>query len=137
MKRGLLFAFTTFLILGANAQDNVTYNKRNIKVNKINTYSPRTATPIFAPKLENLEAPSPDGDSYRSFLQRQKVASDKQFPRKTMGSIARSSAAAQDPYINEGLMMYRKANWPTGDSNFVFGGGNPLDNTMAVSMMEF
>lgn len=133
MKKGLLVTLSAIVCLSGFAQNKVTYNKRSFSAKKINTYNPREAKPIYAPKLENLEAPSPDGNSYKSFLMRQKAESSKTYPRRTSTSANKTMGDATDPYIHEGLMMYRKGAWPTGDSNFIFGGGNPLDNTMAVS----
>ena len=134
MKRGLLVILSVLTSLSIYSQHNVSFEKKKFTIKKINTFSPRTSQPIYSPKLENLEAPSPDGDSYKSFLIRQKQKSQALFPRKAQTTPSnKADQIANAPYIHQSLMMYRKSPWPTGDTNMIYGGGNPLDNTMAIS----
>jgi len=72
----------------------------------------------FSPNLLSLEAPSPSGTSYRSFLERQKKEVAKRYPRKEIQQVDRRSEAEQPLILNE-----FSAN----------SGGVPLDNHIAVS----
>lgn len=91
---------------------------------------PAEADEDFNAKLTNLEAPSPDGDSYRSFLMRQKIESRKQFPIKQEPLQSSKKKTSAQPSIGKGFPLTRTLfNGTT--INYV--GGIPNDNALAVS----
>lgn len=96
---------------------------------KLHTFDPRTAEPDFNAQLRSLEAPSPDGDSYKSFLMRQKIESRKQFPQQLNTAPKKKESAAPQPKVGEGFYM----DFQSPVSNVVYSGGIPNDNTMALS----
>ena len=49
----------------ANAQD---FKTQSIKITKEGVVNPRDYKPDFNASIKNVEMPSPDGDSYKSFL---------------------------------------------------------------------
>jgi len=71
-------------------------------------------------KVSNLEAPSPDGDSYQNMLQRKKAEIDKKYPRN--GS-SRESVLSLDDTIGIGKSFLSNIN----------SHGVPNDNSMAIS----
>lgn len=133
MNNKIALIVATFLMTSIGATAQVTYKKVPFTIKKTHTVNPREIQPAYAPKLESLEAPSPDGPSYKSFVLKQKQISSTQYPRKQSSVSYKSQATAPDPHIEKGLMMYRKALYPNGDTTLPAGGGSPLDNTMAVS----
>lgn len=96
---------------------------------KLHTFNPRTAEPDFNAQLRSLEAPSPDGDSYKSFLMRQKIESRKQFPQQLNTAPKKKESAAPQPRVGEGFFM----DFKTPISNNAYSGGIPNDNTLALS----
>ena len=96
---------------------------------KVHTFDPRTAEPDFNAQLRSLEAPSPDGDSYKSFLMRQKVESRKKFPQNYNSTPDKKSSQAPQPKVGQGFYM----DFQSPISNVVYSGGIPNDNTMALS----
>ena len=72
----------------------------------------------FFPSLQSIEAPSPSGTSYRSFVERQKMEVAKRYPRKEVQAVGKRNAV-DDPLI----LREFSAN----------SGGIPLDNHIAVS----
>jgi hypothetical protein len=86
----------------------------------------------FQVELINLEAPSPNGDSYRSFLMRQKIASktysnNQSQPRK----FEKNNRNVPEPIINgEGFIPTRRL---SNGSVQTLIAGIPSDNTCAIS----
>lgn len=119
----LLLCFTTTAI----AQTELISKTFTIK--KSHSVNPRAVQPDFNAQLKSLEAPSPDGDSYRSFLMRQKIESRKQFPLKTNTKKSSQSSAPQ-PKVGQGFFMDFQ---PPFGTSFAYSGGIPNDNTMAIS----
>lgn len=85
---------------------------------------------VFAPKLQHLEAPLPDGPSYRSFLMRQKIESRKRFPLRPQPKKMGQSQQAPQAIVEQSFGMKRV--FPNG-TEIQLSGGIPNDNTLAVS----
>lgn len=117
---GVLFVF-------ANAQD---FKSQRIKITKEGVVYPRDYSPDFNASIKNVEMPSPDGDSYKSFLMRQKIESRKAFPLKTSANSTKTSAKAEKPIVGRQTPTYRRL--PNGTLSNVTG-GIPNDNSMAMS----
>ncbi len=105
-----------------------TFNKQVITSQKVEVINPADSKNDFQAQLINLEAPSPDGDSYRAFLAKQKIKSRKQFPQKAGVSSTNKTNSLQ-PILGKSTRMYRISNGNYGD----FFGGIPNDNALAVS----
>lgn len=106
--------------------------KSKIKLKKISTFQPKNYKPAPDAQIINLEAPSPGGDSYRSFLMRQKAKSAVEYPQKPGGKARKKNEEkAPDLIIEKGFAKYRYR--AILDRNELLTGGNPLDNTVAVS----
>lgn len=127
MSKFLPFFLLVFLTLGLSAQ--VELESRSFPIRKSHSVDPRTIEPDFNAQLKSLEAPSPDGNSYRSFLMRQKIESRKQFPLKSNVKKSSQSSTPQ-PQVGQGFYMDFKAPF---NSPLPYSGGIPNDNTMAIS----
>ena len=80
MKISLLTLFLillSFIVFGQTEYKNTSH-----PIRKIHVFDPMTSETDFNASLRNMEAPSPDGDSYKSFLMRQKTRGPKTIPRK-------------------------------------------------------
>ena len=89
------------------------------------------AQPDFNAQLFSLEAPLPDGNSYRSFLMQQKIKQKEYFKSKVQGAPKNiNSEPAPAPVPGRGLGFTRVL--PSG-TEIVITGGIPNDNTLAVS----
>jgi len=96
-------------------------------VKKIKTFDPKQVKADHQLSIQSLEAPSPDGDSYRSYLMRLKNDIEKRYPRKN----ARGASSA-DPIYNPTMIRdFGCFNGPNLDRINL--GGTPNDNTLAVS----
>ncbi len=115
------------LFVLTNAQD---FKSQNIKITKEGVVNPRDYRPDFNATIKNIEMPSPDGDSYKSFLMRQKIESRKIYPLKPGTSSNKTSATAEKPIVGRQTPTYRKL--PNGAVINV-NGGIPNDNSMAIS----
>ena len=108
-----------------------TFRATSHEVKKVRTVSPNDLPPSFSPKLQNLEAPLPDGNSVRSYVMRQKIETRKKFPPQTAKSSKSMNAdPAPLPELLNGFGMTRTFN--NGTTVNVMG-GIPNDNTLAVS----
>lgn len=102
-------------------------------ISKNSDFNPMDAEPDdFAAQLVNLEAPSPDGASYRSFLMRQKIASRSFYQEKiTTDILPRHLRSVPEPIINdEGFIPTRRLSNGTIQTLIA---GIPSDNTCAIS----
>lgn len=126
-----LIAIIGFLPLSAHLQAQQPKN-RTIKLKKISTFYPQKYSPASDAQIINLEAPSPGGDSYRSFLMRQKAKSAKKHPKTGVTPTRKKEEEkAPDLILEKGFGKYRYR--AVLDRNEFLTGGNPLDNTIAVS----
>lgn len=97
---------------------------------KIKSFDPRLAKTDHQVSVEKLEAPSPGGDSYRSYLLQLKEEISKRYPiRNARGSMS------GDPILNPTIERdFGCFNGP--DMDRINLGGTPNDNTLAVSNEE-
>lgn len=105
--------------------------KTQLTAKFLGTFNPREAQPDFNAQLFSLEAPMPDGNSYRSFLMQQKIKQHEKFKSKNQGKPKNSnSEPAPAPLLGRGFGFTRVL--PSG-TEIVITGGIPNDNTLAVS----
>jgi hypothetical protein len=126
MRKVLSIVFGVLFVV-ANAQD---FKSQNIKITKEGVVNPRDYTPDFNASIKNVEMPSPDGDSYKSFLMRQKIESRKTYPLKPSTTSNKTTAKAEKPIVGRQTPTYRRL--PNGTVINV-NGGIPNDNSMAIS----
>ena len=107
--------------------------RQTFEISKKSNFVPsEVRTDDFAAQIINLEAPSPNGDSYRSFLMRQKIAS-KAFFKDRIGSYdtPKNLRNVPEPIINdEGFIPTRRL---SNGSIQTLIAGIPSDNTCAIS----
>ena len=121
----VVFIFSTTLF----AQEE--FKKHSFTVKRVQVAEPRSVQLDFEPALYHLEAPLPDGESAKSFLMRQKIASKQYYDAKrTEGSNTKSTKNGNAPEI--GLTFEPKRRLPNGNVVHI-GAGIPSDNTLAVS----
>lgn len=116
-----------------------TVTPKKVEVKRINQFVPATYVPTLEPKWEHLEAPKPGGDSYKSFLMRQKVKARQEA--SSTGASKRSQHsdrvnAELNPQIVREFGMTRFLAGPNVPPDLRISpqtGGTPLDNTMAIS----
>ncbi len=121
-----LIALTTICSLTLAAQ--TTFNRQIITSGTVEIIDPKTAVDEYQPQLINLEAPSPEGDSYRSFLMRQKIKQREMYPQKP-GTPSPQKTNSQQPQVKKGFRMDYYEN----NKRWDLIGGIPNDNTLAVS----
>lgn len=104
---------------------------KSYPVTRSHTFEPKTAEPDFNAQLKSIEAPSPDGDSYRSFLMRQKIKSREMFPIKEAPENQKKTGEnTPQPQVSPGqYLSFTSLSGITRE----FSGGIPNDNTMAIS----
>ena len=112
------------------AQDIVDFNKHIIKVQKLREFDPKTIEPSFKARIENLEAPVPGGESYRSGLLELKNKSRLKYPLTNQKSATIPQNLEYPKYL-EGFPMRRYI--AAFDTLVYVAGGTPLDNTLAIS----
>jgi hypothetical protein len=115
MKKIVPFAILFFTFFQAQSQ-----RKNEWQAQKVGTVDPSKITEDWFVHLQNLESPSPDGNSFRAELQRRKLLIDQLYPRKNKTSISNRIASSQPI---SGRMM---------EGNLA-GNGTPNDNTLAIS----
>ncbi len=107
-----------------------TYEQHSINGQRMHTFEPLNSKPDFNAQLTHLEAPAPDGDSYKSFLQGQKIKSRQKFPRMDNAQPIQKKKTSAQPSVGKGFGLTRTfPNGVTGD----YSGGVPNDNALAVS----
>jgi hypothetical protein len=126
MRKVLLVVFGVMFVF-TNAQD---FKSQKFIIKKEGTVNPRDFVPDFNASIKNVEMPSPDGDSYKSFLMRQKIESRKTFPLKPASSSNKTTVKAEKPIVGRQTPTYRRL--PNGAVINV-NGGIPNDNSMAIS----
>lgn len=125
MKHLLLALFSS---AGIALAAQTTYNKHTITSEKVQVINPKESVNDFQAELYNLEKPSPDGDSYRSFLMRQKIKVREAYPQKPETPTPNKTTSAP-PSVAKSLRMEYVYN----NKKFDVTGGIPNDNTLAVS----
>ncbi|WP_417610813.1 T9SS type A sorting domain-containing protein [Owenweeksia hongkongensis] len=120
-----------FFCLALNLLGQTPNSRKSYTITKSHTFVPKEAKPDFNAQLKNIEAPSPDGDSYRSFLMRQKIKSREMFPRKQApANNKKTQSTAPQPQVGPGYNITFQP--PIGPER-EYSGGIPNDNTMAIS----
>ena len=107
--------------------------KQNFTATRLSDFDPsKVAQDDFAATLHNLEAPSPNGESYRSFLMRQKIASKAYYKQRNepLNSKNNSRNAAEPIIMDEGFIPTRELSNGTIQTLVA---GIPSDNTSAIS----
>lgn len=106
--------------------------ERNVfTINRVAAVNPTKIQTDFHAEITNLEAPLPDGDSYRSFLMRQKIlAKEQRQHNKSGNSTSFSTKSNLEPQVSFTFQPKRYS--PNGLELLIFG-GIPSDNTMAIS----
>lgn len=104
--------------------------QQQFKIQKTAVVPLNSKPAVFAPKLQHLEAPLPDGPSYRSFLMRQKIKSRERFPIKPQSKKLSQTQQAPPAIVEQSFGMKRV--FPNG-TEIQLSGGIPNDNTLAVS----
>lgn len=128
MKRSIATALICLISFVAYSQ--LSYEEQNFTIKKSHTYDPLTSDPGFNAKLVNMEAPSPDGESYRSFLMRQKIKSREKYPLRLNTQKPENKKQAAEPIVGEGFSKYSTL---VNGRVIDYSGGIPNDNALAVS----
>lgn len=125
-----LFPFIAFCLLVSSTWAQTSYERYQIHGKRSHAYDPHTAAPDFEVELIHLEAPTPDGDSYKAFLMKQKIESRKRFPLTDVATPTPKKKTNAQPVVGEGFPMTLRL--PLGNV-IDYSGGIPNDNTLAVS----
>lgn len=130
----VFFVFTVGTVSAQNSK--FTYQKKPFSIKKIGTFHPQDVKSDFDPILSKTkEAPVPGGESYKSFLIEQKKKAKQLYAaQKNSQNVIQSTPSSTAPSVevvnNYGLF---NAFIPALDTALPIQGGNPLDNTMAIS----
>ncbi|MCO6501196.1 MAG: T9SS type A sorting domain-containing protein [Vicingus serpentipes] len=127
--RLLLLSICIFLFQSIFAQKKVSFSKQNISVQKSTVVSPKTIEESFNANIVNKEAPTPDGNSVKSYVLQQKIKSRKLFPYRKASSNNKKGASAAQPSVGKEFALKR---YVLGNVYDLYG-GTPNDNTLAVS----
>jgi hypothetical protein len=108
-----------------------THKAQHFKIERTRTVDPLFVEPAFHAEIKHVEAPSPDGDSYRSFLLRQKQASLEHYKqKKTVVEQNIPQKSNIEPIVGSGFIPTR---YSVNGLPFTINAGIPSDNTLAVS----
>jgi len=123
----ILILFISLLSLNTFSQ-NTSFKIKKFSSVKIN--QTKNTSPEFNVSIINLEAPNPNGDSYKSFLMKQKIKSKTLFPyQENITKSSNQSDVSKPEILNSyGMMQYNSLN----DTVPIYG-GLPNDNSMAIS----
>ncbi|MFT4644471.1 MAG: hypothetical protein ACI8ZX_000874 [Planctomycetota bacterium] len=132
MNKRILTFSTIFVFIIQSYSQNTYFKTKIFQINKLENTNQDYITTNFDGSIVNLEAPSPNGNSYKSFLLRQKELSKKQFPYKNI--IPNKSTTAintvKKPIVTKSFGMLQV----NGINQYSpIYGGLPNDNTAAVS----
>jgi hypothetical protein len=123
----LLFSLSSVLVA-----QTTTYDATNFSVERTGRFNPKTLSPDFNVSLKNIEAPNPNGDSYKDFLLRQKMEAKKRFPRQhTRQSASQYKTSGVQPQVGRGFPITQSLF--DGRVLNVYAGGIPNDDALAVS----
>lgn len=128
MQNRLLLLFIILANLNVLSQN---AERRTFSIERAAIVNPTTIKADFHAEIKNLEAPVPDGDSYRSFLMRQKIlAKEYRQKNKSKATNTFNPKSNHEPQI--GYTFQPRRYTTTGIELFIYG-GIPSDNTMAIS----
>jgi hypothetical protein len=125
--------FVFLIMLGGQLFAQSSSTKSTFKIYKNGIFDPQDVIPNdFQTQLIHLEMPSPDGESYRSFLMQQKIRSKNYFDTliREKTNTSRNRSAAQPIVADQGFIPTRKLSTGTILS---LTAGIPSDNTCAIS----
>jgi hypothetical protein len=118
-----------FLCVSVKAQEN--YKVKTIESISAKRISASVVEPDVNINIKSIEAPLPDGDSYRSFLNRQKEASKKYYKNKTAPTKKSFTNKTLSPPIITNSFEPKRI-FLSGNSTSL-SAGIPSDNTLAIS----
>lgn len=126
------FVFCCILLsLSTCVYSQTDYKKLKLDIPKKLTNNPRDIKPGFNAEIKNIELPVPSGDSYRSFLLKQKaIAKSFHQQKQHKGGSKFTSKNTPQPIIKNSFEPYRVHS--NGNIIPVYA-GIPSDNTVAVS----
>lgn len=129
MKYTLTIVLCIGFISQIVGQSTADYKSKRYSIKQKATVSLKNVEPTYNPYLKNLEAPTPGGQSEKSYLLRQKIKSRKQFPI-SKATVKAKMSTASNPKLGKdyGLFWYTNS----GKKRQIYG-GTPNDNTLAVS----
>jgi hypothetical protein len=129
MKITIALMLSILFIFNYRAQSS--FEKKTFQGIKVKKVSPRSIEPDFNINIKHIEAPAPDGDSYRSFLNRQKAKAklyDKS--KKSFKPKSKTNKNLSPPIITNSFEPIRV--YPSGNA-VSLNAGIPSDNTLAIS----
>ena len=129
MKYVLTLGLCIGIVAQMIGQTSLDYNTKTYSIKQKTVVKLKDAKPTYSPYLKNLEAPTPGGQSEKSYLLEQKIKSRKQYPLKESVQQLKTSAAS-NPVLGRDYGLF----WYTGSGKKrELKGGSPNDNTLAVS----
>ena len=123
----------SILFIGFTSSGQNSFEKHEFKIQKVKTVAPKLMEPDFNPTINNLEAPHPEGNSVKSYLLRQKIASRAYYAQKKpliteVKSIEKSTISG--PEI---IKVFEPKKYSSSGNPLNITAGLPSDNTMAIS----
>jgi hypothetical protein len=130
MKNKLVVVVCLFLSIGLKGQESM--NKKTFLIKREKLVYPALIQPDFNPEILNLEAPTPDGNSAKAYLMRQKIES------KIHYSTKKNKPSHNTNFIKSGNTPLIGMSFEPFRVNFVgtvlpITAGIPSDNTLAIS----
>lgn len=131
MPTFLRISFFILLFHFSSLAQQTAYQTQRFSIPKLKSTTSPNFEKDFNTQIIHLEAPSPDGNSYKSFLMQQKIQSKAIFPYQNTTSLrTKSASTTPQPLIADGFGMLRKN---AANGWVPIYGGLPNDNTAAVS----
>lgn len=119
-----------FLLFSLGIQAQVRYSKHEVSIKKSHTFDPKTVpVDLYNARVNSLEAPHPNGKSYKDFLLRQKIRVSQKYPRQEMVTSRGENASATPPIVLDTVPV--TTNMFNGPAKVA--GSTPNDNTLAIS----
>lgn len=125
-----VFVISLLLICSKGIGQKTTYKKQTIVVSKNKTVVPSSIKEDYFVTLTNLEMPSPDGESYRSFLFRQKQLAKSKLNLNEKSKTKSASTLCPEISVGQNFELLR---YSMNGNSYNLYGGIPNDNTIAVS----
>lgn len=129
MRTTISLIVTLFIVVNYQAQSS--FEKKTYQGIKVKKVSPREIDPDLNINIKHIEAPLPDGESYRSFLNQQKEkAKEHQKKQKVTPAKSQVNKNLSPPLITNGFEPLRI--FQSGNTTSLTA-GIPSDNTLAIS----
>lgn len=124
-----IFFFATFCFQKSYSQNKISFEKKNFSIKQSTISSPKNASPSFNARIKNITPPTPDGKGAKAYLAQQKIKSRIKYPITSTNQKEKRSVIS-GPILGKefGLNYHTKKGKPR-----LLNGGNPTDNTLAVS----